>query len=366
MKTKVLMIMNSLNCGGEENFVMNLYRKLDLSKIQVDFLVTDTPGQKQFFENEIEKNGSKIYKVPGKIRRPLKTFHLIYQIVKENQYKVVHRHSDNSLMVLDLWAARLGGAVMCIAHSHNSNASSKTIKFLHYVFRPLLNVSAEYKYACGIEAGKWLYGKSRFRVIKNGIDVGKFALNPQIRCQMRQQLGIRDAIVIGHIGRFDTVKNHEFLISVFELLNKRNPSKYKLVLVGMGDLEKRIKRMAYEKNLEKQVIFLGRRNNTQELLQAMDLFVFPSLYEGVPLALIEAQASGTRCLVSDTISEEVAITPLVEFLPLDGGIEKWVDRIDQMSLQLDKMKEASGLVRENGYDIENIAYYFETIYRRVK
>lgn len=354
--------MNSLNCGGEENFVMNLYRELDQNKMQVDFLVTGMVGQKQYFESEIRSKGCRIYKVPGKQKQPIKTFFIIYRIIKQNQYKVVHRHSDNSLMVIDLWAAMLGGASTCIAHSHNSDISSKHIKILHYIFRPLLKFGDIKKYACGIKAGEWLYGNKRFEVIKNGINTKKFAFDPKVRYQRRNYLEIGNEVLLGHIGRFDAVKNHEYLIKILEILNKKHPYNYKLVLIGTGELQQSMEEMVCKKGLEKEVFFLGQRNDIKDWLQAIDLMVFPSLFEGVPLTLIEAQASGTRCLVSNTVSPEVAITPLIEFLPLDLGEESWAEHIYNISSGLQKMENASDMVAKEGYDITDIAKKFERIY----
>lgn len=362
MKRKVLIIMNSLNCGGEENFVMNLYRELDRDKIQVDFLVAGVAGQEQFFENEIRSKGGRIYKVPGKQRKPIKTFLDVYHIIRKNQYRVVHRHSDNSLMILDLWAAMLGGATMYIAHSHNSNVPSGNMKMLHFIFRPFLNMGGIKRYACGIKAGEWMYGKKRFEVVKNGIDTKKFAFNSKNRLRRRNYLGIENEVLLGHIGRFDVVKNQGYLISILEILNKKYPLKYKLLLVGDGVLQQSVKEMVCKKGLEKEVFFLGQRDDIKDWMQAIDLMIFPSLFEGVPLTLVEAQASGTRCLVSDTVSSEVAITPLLEFLSLNDGEECWAERISRISVECRKMDGARDMVVNEGYDILDIAKKFERIY----
>lgn len=362
MKRKVLMIMNSLNCGGEENFVMNLYRCLDMDKLQVDFLTSDT-NEIQFFENEITEKGGTIYKVPGKNKHPITTLLIIYQIIKREKYNVVHRHSDNSLMALDLCAAAIAGANVRIAHSHTSDISSTKMKILHYLFRPLLNFIATTKYACGVDAGKWLFGNHTFKVIKNGIHVKQFMYDCQMRVKMRERIRVSEnTILLGHVGRFEGVKNHMFLVSVLEALSQKYTEDFRLILVGDGQLKERIKQIVYEKKLKDQVYFVDRCNNVNEWLQAIDLFVFPSLYEGLPLSLIEAQASGTRCLVSSSVTSQVKVTPLVEFMSLDEGAERWGERIYEMSLEREKIQDAAKMVIESGYDIRQIATEFETIY----
>ena len=366
MKRKVLMIMNSLGCGGTENFVMNLYRCWDREKLQVDFLATDTNGT-QYFENEIIEKGGIIYKVPGKNRKPLTTLLEIYHIVKNGHYNVVHRHSDNSLMALDLCAAAMGGAKVRIAHSHSSDTSSVKIRILHYVFRPLLNFIATTKYACGDKAGKWMFGKNEFKVIKNGIVVEKFAYNDRIRAKMRGLLNINEeTILLGHVGRFDIAKNQVFLVYILDKLTQMYERDFKLVLIGDGPLKNHIREIVYEKKLEKQVVFVDTCNNVNEWLHAMDIFVFPSIYEGLPLSLIEAQASGTKCLISDSVTTQVTVTPLVEFAPLDAGVEQWAKKIHELVLQPQKRKDTAEMVIKSGYDIRSVATELSTIYEKVK
>lgn len=354
--------MNSLNCGGEENFVMNLYRCLDMGKLQVDFLTSDT-NEIQFFEKEIVERGGNIYKVPGKIKHPVTTLRTIYQIVKHEKYNVVHRHSDNSLMALDLCAAAIAGAKVRIAHSHSSDILSIKMKILHYLFRPLLNFVSTTKYACGVEAGKWLFGNNTFKIVNNGILIEQFAYDYQMRIRMRERLHVdENMILLGHVGRFETVKNHRFLIDILENMAQKYTEDFGLVLVGEGQLKKEIQQIVNEKELKDRVFFINGCSNVNEWLQAMDIFVFPSLYEGLPLSLIEAQASGTRCLVSSSVTSQVKVTSLVEFLSLDEGVERWGERIYEMSFEREKMQNAAEMVSESGYDIKQIATEFEKIY----
>lgn len=360
---KILIIMNSLNCGGEENFVMNMYRHLNREKFEIAFLVPGISDEKQFFESEIEKKGDIIFKVSGKAKHPVKNFIEIYKIVKNHQFSVVHRHSDNSLMILDIWAARLGGAKINIAHSHNSNVSSNKLKFLHYVFRPFLKGNEMKRYACSEGAGRWMYGKSQFIIARNGIDSEMFRYKENIRQRKRADLEIKDEILLGHVGRFDEVKNQRFLVDIITKLENEHPGKYKLLFIGKGILEEKIKKYVREKHMENNVIFLGQQSNVYEWLQAIDIFVFPSIYEGLPVSLIEAQASGTKCIISDHISQEVAITPLVQFLTIEKGIELWCREIIEKSINLQKI-DIRKMIIKSGYDIKNSVKCFEEIYSK--
>lgn len=366
MAKKILFILNSLNCGGEENYVMNLYRQLKCREnrnghMEFSFLVCGSIEQKQYFEQEILNNGDKVYKVSGKFKHPVQNFLEIYHIVKDNKFEVVHRHSDNSLMVLDLWAAAAGGAKCLIAHSHTSSIGK--YKIIHYIFRPFLNCCADYRYACSKVAGEWMYGTQKFRIAKNGIDIKKFLPNHKKRAEVRNRLGITNQVLLGHVGRFDKVKNHAFLIDIIRCLS-RTEKDYRLLLIGIGGLEKDIREKVKAYGLQKKVIFAGQQKDIGLWLQAVDVFVFPSIYEGLPLSLIEAQASGTVCLVSDAVSSEASVTSLLEFLPLNAGARSWAERVEELAMECKKSDKSAEITRA-GYDIRTVADRFAKLYERV-
>lgn len=358
---RILQIVNSLNCGGEENFVMNIYRQINKDDIQFDFLVGQRQEQKFFFEDEILKRNDKIYKIPSKSKRPIASFIYTYRIVKDNQYKVVHRHSDNSLMFVDLLAAALGGAKIRIAHSHNSNIDGKLSIALHYFFRPILNIAATNKFACSNEAGKWLYGKrNTYRIIKNGIDLDKFNFSPSIRKKMRRLYNIDNSLVLGHVGRFAEVKNHKFLLQIFKKVKSIYNGSCKLILVGEGKLLEEIKKNSQDAGILHDIIFAGNQSNVSAWLQMMDVFVFPSLYEGLPVSLIEAQASGLPCIISDKISRECVITKSVYLLSLEDKIDLWVDNI--LKVKENERKSEKELIIKSGYDIKSIVNELAKLY----
>ena len=269
--------------GGVESVVMNYYRNIDRNKIQFHFLCdedsTDIPYE------EIEKLGGKVIVIPP-YQKLFKYQKELYRIFKENNYKIVHSHI-NALSVFPLRIAKKAKIPVRIAHSHStSNKKEWKKNILKMILRPLSKLYANNYFACTEYAGKWLFGKKvverkELNVINNAIDLKKFEFNENTREDLRKELGIKeDVLVIGHVGRFMKQKNHEFLIDVFEKAIKQDDNIY-LILVGQGPLEDKIKEMAKEKGIEYKILFLGQRNDVNKLYQAMDIFVLPSLYEGL-------------------------------------------------------------------------------------
>lgn len=361
---KVLMIMNSLNCGGQENFVMNCYRKINRNLFQIDFLIPENEAGEQFFEKEIRSNHDRIYKVTSKSLNPIKSFLEVYRIVKHGHYDVVHRHSNNSMMFLDLLAARLAGVKTLLAHSHSSNMTSAKARAIHKLFRPFLCNIARLRIACGLEAGKWMYGEKKYLILKNGIDTKKYVFDDMIRQRIRQQLQIKDEILIGHVGRIDDNKNQIFLIDILSELEKQVPGKYKLVCIGTGCGEEKLRKKIKETNLEKNVILAGQQSNVSQWLQAMDIFVFPSIYEGVPMAPIEAQATGLSCMISDTLSKEVSVSPYTMFFSLNHSAKEWSEKVVAMLNEIHSRDKGYRYVQKNGYDISMVVNKLEKIYNK--
>lgn len=282
-KIIVAHIMGKWNGGGVESVVMNYYRNIDRNKIQFHFLCdedsTDIPYE------EIEKLGGKVIVIPP-YQKLFKYQKELYRIFKENNYKIVHSHI-NALSVFPLRIAKKAGVPIRIAHSHStSNKKEWKKNILKMILRPLSKLYANNYFACTEYAGKWLFGKKvverkELNVINNAIDLKKFEFNENTRKALREELGIKDdTLIIGHVGRFMKQKNHEFLIDVFEKAIKQDDNIY-LILVGQGPLEDKIKEMAKEKGIEDKILFLGKRNDVNKLYQAMDIFVLPSLYEGL-------------------------------------------------------------------------------------
>ena len=269
--------------GGVESVVMNYYRNIDRDKIQFHFLCDEDSTDIPY--DEIEKLGGKVIVIPP-YQKLFKYQKELYKIFKENNYKIVHSHI-NALSVFPLRIAKKAGVPIRIAHSHStSNKKEWKKNILKMILRPFSKLYANNYFACTEYAGKWLFGKKvverkELNVINNAIDLKKFEFNENTREDLRKELGIKeDVLVIGHVGRFMKQKNHEFLIDVFEKAIKQDDNIY-LILVGQGPLEDKIKEMAKEKGIENKILFLGQRNDVNKLYQAMDIFVLPSLYEGL-------------------------------------------------------------------------------------
>ncbi len=357
---RVLMAVTSLDCGGIENLLMNIYRIIDRSKIQFDFLTHR--NTKFYFEDEVEKMGGKIYRMPpvnpipgSRYRKELDRF-----FKEHKEYKIVHAHM-NALSTYVLRAAKRNNVPVRIAHSHNSELGEGLIKNLIKRYsRHNLNRYCNYKFACSKNAGIFLFRKGfdNCIILKNGIDVEQYRYNGEIRQRTRERLNIKTNTVYGHVGSFTEQKNHDFLIDIFAEIKKRD-DKSKLMLIGDGPLAGRIKEKINDLNLDNDVIMLGTRNDVNELLMAMDVFLFPSKYEGLGIALIEAQAAGLKCLASSEVPKEADVTGLVEFLSIEDNTKVWAENaIGQVSDRIDQ----SSKIKEAGYDIEYTANWLQKFY----
>lgn len=353
---RVLQIIGSLNMGGAENFLMNLYRNIDRDKVQFDFAVYDQPREGGFYD-EVKKMGGKIYYIPNKSSGILKNVNAVKQIVQERGYKTVWRHTDSWIGGLDLAAAKWGGAERLILHSHNTRTKGIQL-ILHYILKPFLMPLITGRFACGMMAGRWMYGRKDFRIICNGIDIQKYRYDEKVRSEYRSSFGItNDQLVIGHIGRFVREKNHTFLLEILSHMLQSNRNVV-LMLVGEGELKETIEQYASEKGIADYVRFLGIRNDVEKLMQMFDVFVLPSLFEGVPVTLVEAQTADLPCAISDNISAEVQLLDTIRLLNLSEPLEEWEKSI--MALSKHKRTDVTAVIAEQGYDIKQTA---ETIQR---
>ena len=344
---RVLQVVTYMGRGGIETMLMNYYRKIDRSIIQFDFLVhRDFKGD---FDDEILSMGGKIYHVPRynpfsfEYRRKVRDF-----FEKHKEYKIVHSHI-NSMSGIVLKEAARSEVPVRIAHSH-CEGFEKSIKVpIKKMFIPQISKNATAFMACSDAAGKFLFGKDKqFVVLPNAIEVEKFKYNELTREKFRKEFSVSDdTIVLGHVGRFFGQKNHAFLIDIFQEVIKKK--KAKLLLVGDGELKSEIKKRVDENHISENVIFAGVRSDVPELMQAMDIFVFPSLFEGLGVAAVEAQAAGLPTVISDCIPSEVIISKdLVSVLSLDQSPEEWANHI--LSRIGVKRTDHSYEIIENGYD----------------
>lgn len=352
--------------GGVEAVVMNYYRHIDKSKIQFDFICDEDSTNIPY--EEIEKLGGKVILIPP-YQKLFKYHKELKRILKEGNYKIVHSHI-NTLSVFSLFAAKCAKVPVRIAHSHSTtNKKEKKKNLMKQVLKPFSKLFATDYMCCSELAGRWLFGdklydEKKIYLLNNAIDLHKFEYNEKIREEVRKELNIdEETFVMGHIGRFVTVKNHEFLLDVFHEIYKENKNSI-LVLAGQGPLKEKIEQKAKEMNLDKAVQFLGQRSDANRLYQAMDVFVLPSLYEGLPVVGVEAQAAGLLCVLSDDMTKETKVLETTTFLSLNEGAKKWADTIDNATKQFER-KNMLNEMAQKGFDIQKEVKKLEEIYRKL-
>lgn len=331
--------------------LMNYYRNIDRDKIQFDFL-THRP-ERSDYDDEIESLGGKMYYAPRLYpQNYIAYFRYMKQFFRNHpEYKIVHSHIG-PMSFLPLLAAKKANIPIRIAHSHNTSIEKDFKYILKQVFRLGLPYIANQYYSCGEEAGRFLFGKRKFVFIPNSIDSSNFIYNEQIRKIKRKELGITDEYVVGHVGRFSYQKNHKMLINIFEKVLEKNQDSF-LLLVGVGEKEQETRSQVKDAGMEEKVKFLGNRSDVNELYQAMDVFVMPSYFEGLPVVGVEAQFAGLPCVFSDKVPIEVKLTDAVDFISLKETPKKWAQIVCKYSVH-DRNEVACSLC-SSAFEIKNSA-----------
>lgn len=367
---KVLYFVDRMLRGGIQSLVIDWVSRFDKQKIHVDFLLLDD-GKEYELEQTLKELGCTVYKLKGIwVKTPIdfiKYKYAVKSFFKEHHdYKVVHMHSSSKNYMILKYAKKYDIPIR-IAHSHNIDFQTKNSlkKLIGNLFKkPLIKYATDY-FACSKIAGEWLFGEDivesdKFRVIHNAVDYDKFKFNENIRKNMRKEFGFKENdIVIGNVGRFAQQKNHDFLIDIFNECYKIN-SNYRLLLVGIGELEQEIKNKVSILGLEKEVVFAGFRKDVNCCMQAMDLFLMPSLHEGLPVVGVEAQASGLTCYMSkDVITPEVKIADNVYFISLNKSSKDWAEKI--ITSNNDRANNFNKL-NNDGYIIDSVIKTLEKYY----
>lgn len=330
---------------------MKMYRHMDKTMYQMDFIAATT--KEGHYDREIRKLGGKVYNIPLHSKHPIKAFNEIKRIVKEGVYHNVLKILASPVGAVDLYAAKAGGASHLCARSSNSVSKENLLKkSINALLRRYLCRISTVKLAPSDLAARFTFGNSAYEsnevvMLHNALDLEKFRFSDSERKRIRNVLGLEDSYVIGHIGRFCRQKNHSFLINVFKKVLEKKPEA-KLVLVGTGSLQKEVQCYCNVLGLQDKVVFAGVRDDVPSLLSAFDLFVLPSLFEGMPNTCIEAQASGLRCLIADTITKEADITGNVEYLPITDTTS-WVNSI-MREKEIDRKAVNTSLIGSD-YDI---------------
>ena len=354
---RVLQVVTYMGRGGLETMLMNYYRNIDRSKVQFDFLTHR--DERWDYDDEIESLGGKIYHLPK--LNPFSKSYLndLDKFFKEHkEYQIVHCHQD-CLSGVVLKVAKKNGVRFTIAHAHSASQD----KNLKYIIKTLAKKNikkySDKMFACGEEAGKWMFETDNFEVLNNAIDTDLYTYNKEKADKVKKKFDIENKFVVGHVGRFNYPKNHKFIIDVFYEVQKIKEDSV-LMLVGDGDLRHEIEQKVQDLGLSDKVIFTGVRSDVNDLMQGMDVFLFPSLYEGLPVTMVEAQASGLKCIISDKVPLECKMTENVVVVKLEESPQKWAKEVFKYE-KYERKNTKEEIVKAN-FDIKANAKYLQEFY----
>ena len=359
---RVLNMFTIMDRGGAETMVMNYYRHIDRTKVQFDFLVHRE--QRGAYDDEIEALGGRIYRMcpvyPQNFARYKRDLRGFFQAHPE--YKIIHSHMSE-LGYFAFREAEQQGVPVRICHAHNAPHGFDAKMIVRTYLKKRMMPYLTHLLMCGEESGKWLYGeknKSRFIMLNNAIDAASYTHDLSKRVELRRQLGLADELVIGHVGRFNPQKNHPFLMDIFAALLKKE-SNAVLLLVGGGDGMSKMQEKVQQLGIAEHVRFLGVRSDVADLMQAMDIFVLPSLYEGLPVTMVEAQAAGLPCIISDKVPPECILSEgLVDVLPLSASPETWAEKI--LAKRAIPRTDRRAEIAAHGFDITTEAVKLQEFY----
>lgn len=350
---RVLHITGAMYPGGYENFIMNLYENMDRSKIQFDMVVH--ARKENDYVPRIEAMGGRVYELPRLTKHPVQNLVGLYRIVKRNHYPIVIRHTSNAMVTPQLLVSKLAGAYT-ICHSHNETDPNY---YAHKLGRLLMNLSTCEKIACSEKAGKWMFGNDSFHIIRNAISIEKFSFSQKKADDIRREFGFGACRVYGNIANFIKSKNHCFLLKVYKEISMIDPSA-RFLCVGEGTLRPEIEQEIKDLGLQNKVILTGIRNDVEKIMSCLDVLIFPSFFEGLPLTLIEAQISGLPCLISDTITPDVIITEgIVSPESLENKPSVWAKKAISLMPVSDRQCQTDN-ISKHGYDLVTLVQWYES------
>lgn len=357
---RVLHVLGGLGSGGAESLIMSWYRNIDRTKIQFDFLVRSADDN---YLEEIKVLGGRVFYTPPFPKHLIKNYKETLTILKKREWDVIHVHGNAAIYMLPLRLAKKLGYKKRIMHSHNTKAQSNVFSLIHSANKIRIPALATLCLACSSAAGKWMFTDHPFLLFRNAINKDTHRFDNTIRNKVRKELSLENKFVVGHVGRLATQKNHEFLLKVFSEINSAYPESV-LMLIGDGELETDVIAQAKKLGILDSILFMGRQTNVGELMSAMDVFVLPSLYEGLGIVLVEAQCNGLPCVVSkEAYNAEVTVFPdLLTVLPLSYGAKKWADYIMRKStIALDRNVDLR-ILQDCGYDMKSEVKKLEALY----
>lgn len=350
---RILHIVGAMYPGGMENFIMNLYRNIDRTRFQFDFVVHQQKDND--YTEEIEKLGGRVYLLPRLTRKPFSNLHRIRRLVRENHYPMVIRHTANALVAPQLLAAKSAGAVT-VCHSHNETDPQLR---LHRMGQKLMRRAADIRLACSEKAGRWMYEDQSFEVIHNAIDIPRFAYRESKAAKIQEEFHLEGKHAYGNIANFIASKNHSYLLRIYREIIKLDPDAVCFCL-GEGDLRPQIEEEIKELHLEGRVILTGIRGDVPDFMSALDVLVFPSRFEGLPLTLIEAQAAGLPSLISDTITGDVIVTEgIVQQLSIELDPKEWAERAVLLAKEQSDRTCPYESIAAAGYDIRQLVQWYQ-------
>lgn len=362
MKKRILIIITTdfVPYGGLTTVMMNYYKALNKSKYSIDFASTNSDVDEGLLD-ELQRNGSKYYYLGDRKRHLWFYINNLRKLLRKNNYDIVHINSNSATAAIELMIAKQCKVSKRIVHNHTSECDHKRA---HAILYPIFRRTYTDAIAVSKKAGEWLFPVGNYIVLNNSIDSERYRYNVIKRQTIREKYHIREnTIVLGHIGKIYKPKNHRFLISVFEAFHSMTPDSA-LLIVGDGEMKGEIEQLVKEKGLSDSVVFAGMQSKVEEFLSAIDVFIFPSLWEGMPLSVIEAQASGLQCIVSDAIDKDVCITNYITSMSLEQDAQEWAIRIEKLD-EIDRDKtseECIQIIKEANYDSYKNSTELEKIY----
>lgn len=368
---KIIYFEDVFGWAGIETFMTNVVQNIDPLKYKIEFVIIDK--KTDHYDDLLKENNIKVNVIlNNSVRNPIirlkegiKGFN--EYLKKEYDGDAIHFNISNSIDMIYVYLAKKNGVTIRIAHSHNSFAKSRSRKIAHFALKPFLCNMPSHYMACSEKAAKWLFSKKiakekKYYMIKNAIDSKRYLYNPAVRNTVRDKFGISDKVIFGHVGRFNTQKNHKFLIDIFNEIQKVE-SRAILILIGEGELRSEVEDYVDKKNLTEKVRFLGAVSNVEKWLQAMDVMILPSLYEGLPFVLVESQAASLPAIVSDTITDEVKISEYVQYEALESGEKKWAEKA--IALVNFERKTNYEVMLKSGFDISLMISNLTDIYDKI-
>lgn len=360
---RILHVLGSTNLGGAESRIMDIYRYIDREKVQFDFLVHQTDTG--YYEEEIKQLGGRIYRVPRFKLYNLLAYKKALQkfFAEHHEFKAVHGHMTSTATIY-LKIAKKVGIPMTIAHARSAGVDKGLKGRITLWIRKPLKHRCDYMFSCSGLAAEAVFGSKntldgKVKIIPNAIDVAPFRYQEEVRQKMRSSLGVEDKFVIGHVGRFHYAKNHEYLLKIFVKIAEKKENAV-LFLLGEGSLMEEMKKLAISLGIEEKVIFFGNKKETWDYYQAMDYFVFPSRFEGLPGTVVEAQSAGLKCLISDTIAKEVGITDLVTYKSIEVEPAEWAAWVLEHENYI--REDVYEQIAAAGFDVKEQAKRYEQFY----